>query len=156
MKPFKPNWSFLCLSMAWFYINICLWNYKLLFGQTTIGRIHAFCRKTDYVANTRFLGLVLTQIFRILLRFYSDICTKNWRLGTLLGCSYLEQVRIQNLYFPSLTSHDIPLTSMISYDFFIFGPSFFLFFPENFTPRDAHCFWQWPPTDLQQPHGDHL
>ena len=73
MKPFKPNWSFLCLSMAWFYCsNICLWNYKLLFGQTTMGRIHAFCRKTDYVANTRFLGLFLTQTFRILLRFFSD------------------------------------------------------------------------------------
>ncbi len=49
-----------------------LWNYKLLFGQTTMGRIHACCRETDYVANTRFLSLVLTQIFRILLRFYSD------------------------------------------------------------------------------------
>ena len=49
-----------------------LWNYKLLFGQTTMGRIHACCRKTDYVENTCFLSLVLTRIFRILLRFYSD------------------------------------------------------------------------------------
>ena len=73
MKPFKPNRSFYCLSKAWFYCsNIRFWNYKLLFGQTTMGRIHAFCRKADYVANTRFLGFVLTQIFRILLRFYSD------------------------------------------------------------------------------------
>jgi len=39
-----------------------LWNYKLLFGQTTMGQIHACCRETDYVANTRFLSLVLTRI----------------------------------------------------------------------------------------------
>ena len=69
MKPFKLNWSFHCLSKAWFYCsNICFGT----ISQTTMGRIHACCRETDYVANTRFLSLVLTQIFRILLRFYSD------------------------------------------------------------------------------------
>ena len=26
---------------------------------------------------------------------------------------------------------------------FNFWSSAFLFFPQNFTPRDAHCFWQW-------------
>ena len=38
MKPFKPNQFFHCLSKAWFHCsNICFWNYKLLFGQTTMG-----------------------------------------------------------------------------------------------------------------------
>ena len=37
-------------------------NYKLFFGQTTMGQILAFCRKTDYVANMRFLCLAFTDI----------------------------------------------------------------------------------------------
>ena len=64
MKPFKPNRSFHCLSKAWLYCsNKCFWNYKLLFGQTTMGQILAFCRKTDYVANMRFLCLAFTDIW---------------------------------------------------------------------------------------------
>ena len=30
---------------------------------------------------------------------------------------------------------------LISHEFFNFGPFFLL--PQNFTPRDAHCCWQW-------------
>ena len=50
-------------------------NYKLLFGQTTMGRIHAFCRKTDYVANTRFLALVFTQILREFVKNQNGVFT---------------------------------------------------------------------------------
>ena len=38
-------------------------NYKLLFGQTTMGQIPAFCRKTDYVANMHILCLAFTDIW---------------------------------------------------------------------------------------------
>ena len=41
-----------------------------------------------------------------------------------------------------LTSYDLPLNS---YDI----PWLFIFFPQNFTPRDAHCFWQWASKKLQ-------
>ena len=41
-----------------------------------------------------------------------------------------------------LTSYYLPLNSHDLSGLFIFW-SFFFFFPENFTLRDAHCFWQW-------------
>ena len=45
-----------------------------------------------------------------------------------------------------MTSHWPPMTSHWTLDllwFFHFQSLFFSLFPENFTPRDAHCFWQW-------------
>ena len=80
-----------------------LWNYKLLFGQTTMGRIHACCRETDYVANTRFLSLVLTQIFRILLRFYSDFTQISaQKIGYWELCfPYLDYFHLDNAYLDS-------------------------------------------------------
>ena len=71
------------------------------------------------------------------------------------------QIRIHKLEFRNLisskkkprTSHDLPLNShwtpVIFHDFFHFLV-FFFFFPENFTPRDAHCFWQWASKNCKQ------
>ena len=92
MKPFKPNWSFHCLSKHGFIAQTYAFGIKSFF-LASMGRIHAYCRKTDYVANMCFLGLFLTQIFMILLRFFSEFTqisvqkTGGWEL-----CSQVDDI----------------------------------------------------------------
>ena len=53
LKLWKTKWTTIQMEicqLSVFVPFLCL----LLFGQTTMVRIHAFCRKTDYVTNTLF------------------------------------------------------------------------------------------------------
>ena len=90
------------------------------------------------------LSRIRTFLVFIGLRFDSGIWAKKWRVKPLLCYSDPSHdlpwfFHFRSFFFFYLKISLLEMLIAVGNDFFIFGP----FLPQNFTPRDAHCWWQW-------------